>query len=75
LASNLRSTEVFNDGPGWNDDACPTFSAVYLSHQERRSGRLCYSLELRFGSSDLVRLDAMLRREVQLHTEATVKVR
>lgn len=75
LASNLRSTEVFNDGPGWNDDACPTFSAVYLSHQERRSGRLCYSLELRFGGSDLARLNALLRREVQLHTEATVKVR
>ena len=75
LASNLRETQVFNDGPGWNDDACPTFSAVYLSSQERRSGRLCYSLELRFGSSDLPRLNSMLRREVALHTESMVNAR
>jgi len=75
LASNLRETEVLNNGPGWNDDACPTFSAVYLSSEERRSGRVCYSLELRFGSSDLARLNAMLRREVQLHPAPTIKVR
>ena len=66
LASNLRAVRVFDNGPGWNDDTSPTFSAVFVSNQEHRSGRHYYSLELRYGPSDLARLNTMLRREMHI---------
>ena len=65
LAAHLRATEVFDDGPGWNDDASPHFSAIYVAGQEQRTGRRYFSVELRYGPADLERLNRMLRSEVR----------
>jgi len=76
LAENLAATEVFDDGPGWNDDACPHFAAVYVAGHEERTGRRFYSVELRYGPEDLKRLNALLRREVSsLSTAQSVGVK
>ena len=74
--ASFSDERFFDDGPGWNDDACPHFAAVYVAGHEERTGRRFYSVELRYGPEDLKRLNAMLRREVSsLSTAQSVGVK